>query len=131
MVECETGYECNDGTCTDIDECVVGGHDCHTFEVCENTDGAWDCLFDHTLCDPNEAKWRGANKGKVVEKGDHAWELRVAVKNSDGRVNIRSSPYTGFLIWDRSAISAKVFFRSKLVFWHSVKSHARIVATTF
>ena len=60
--ECDTGYVLEGDDCVDIDECVLGTHNCPADAVCKNTDGSFECecpegfVWDGSTC-VDAAKW--------------------------------------------------------------------------
>lgn len=42
-LECNTGWEGTGETCTDINECSTGKHDCHINATCTDNDGNFSC----------------------------------------------------------------------------------------
>ncbi|HPC90999.1 MAG TPA: EGF domain-containing protein [Myxococcota bacterium] len=60
--ECDTGYVLEGDDCVDIDECVLGTHNCPADAVCKNTDGSFECecpagfVWEGSAC-LDAAKW--------------------------------------------------------------------------
>ncbi len=60
--ECDTGYVLEGDDCVDIDECVLGTHNCPPDLACKNTDGSFECecpagfVWDGSAC-VDAAKW--------------------------------------------------------------------------
>jgi len=58
-----SGLVCEEGVCVDLDECVNGNHNCHSYEVCTNLQNGngWKCGPSDIEC-PTEvsaAEWKG------------------------------------------------------------------------
>ena len=67
---CDEGYTLSDDgrTCTDIDECLTGTHECQ--HICENTAGGFKCLCHQGFqLNPDNTTCSGDNYKNIIVIG--------------------------------------------------------------
>lgn len=60
-----------------------------------------ECLEDPSICPTLPISWKSSKYSTVVMKGIGAYAIRMNLANLENEYDIRSSPYTGFMIWSR------------------------------
>lgn len=65
------------------------------------------CLFNPSLCPNLPTEWKGSKYSKVIYKAFDGYSVRVTVPNNVPGIDIRTNPYTGFIILSRRHCGAE------------------------